>query len=130
MSNNISFTGRLGRDSELKQVGQNDLLEFNVGNNVGFGDKKSTNWFKCSVWGNRAVTLEQYLTKGQEVFVCGELTLREYENKEGIKKISPEIRVNSVDFVGGKKEGGESSPEQRRSSTSQSRPETEEDMPF
>jgi single-strand DNA-binding protein len=126
MSNSISFTGRLARDSELKKVGQNDLLEFSVGNNVGWGDKKSTNWLKCASWGKQATALEQYLKKGQEVFVCGELTLREYEAKDGSKKISPEIRVNSVDFVGGKKEGESTSAPQKK----QSSPEVDDDMPF
>ena len=64
MSNNISFIGRVGNDPELKQVGQNDILELNIANNVGFGERKSTNWFRCSIWGRRAVSLQPHMTKG------------------------------------------------------------------
>ena len=53
MSNSISFIGRLGPDPELKTVGDFKILELNVANNVGFGDKKVVNWMKCVLWGNR-----------------------------------------------------------------------------
>ena len=39
MSNVLSFTGNLGRDGELKTVGNQSLLQLAVGNTVGFGDK-------------------------------------------------------------------------------------------
>lgn len=106
MSNTLVFAGRLGRDAELKTVGQNDLLEFTVANDVGWSDKKTTNWFRCAVWGKRATSLEQYMKKGQQVVVHGELTLREYTNKDGVAKTSAEVRVEKLDLVGGKDEGG------------------------
>jgi single-strand DNA-binding protein len=130
MSNNISFVGRLSKDPELKQVGQNDVLELNVANNIGFGDRKSTNWFRCAIWGKRAVSLQEHLTKGQEVFITGQLTLREYTNRDGVKAISAEIKVGEIEFIGGKKEGGGSAPAQSRPAPAQSRPETDEDLPF
>jgi single-strand DNA-binding protein len=132
MSNSISFIGRLARDGELKKAGESDLLEISVGNSIGYGTKKSTNWFKCSIWGKQAISLEQYLTKGKEVFVCGELTLREYTNKEGVKKISPEVRVSSIDFCSGTKEGekSESAPAPAAPQKKQYSPEVDDDMPF
>jgi len=104
MSNNISVVGRLGKDAELKQVGDNQVLEFSVGSDVGYGDKKSTNWFNAGVWGKSAVALEQYLKKGQQVVVHGELTLRKYITNEGVEGTSAEIKQCRVDLVGGKKE--------------------------
>lgn len=105
MSNNISFLGRIGNDPEIKEVGGSDLLELNVANNVGFGDKASTNWFRCSIWGKRATSLQPYMKKGNQIFVTGQLTLREYTNKDGEKRISPEVRVEQIDFASsGKKE--------------------------
>lgn len=137
MSNSISFTGRLGQDPELKQAGQNDVLEFNVGNSVGWGEKKVTNWFKCSVWGNRAVSLNQNLTKGKEVFVTGQLTLREYTKRDGTKGTSAEVKVAEVEFIGGKKEEGgggggayESSAPRSAPRQAAQTPETSDDLPF
>jgi single-strand DNA-binding protein len=104
MSNNISFTGRLGQDPESKVVGETPLLILNVANNVGFGDKKTTNWFRCNIWGKQASTLSTMLKKGSEVFITGELKLGTYTNKEGAEKTSVDVRVNALDFCGSKKD--------------------------
>lgn len=101
MSNSISFVGRLGGDAELKQVGESQVLEFSIANNVGFGDRQTTNWFRCSIWGRRAQSLEHHLVKGKELFVTGELTMRPFTGRDGQEKMSANIRVNEVDFVGG-----------------------------
>jgi single-strand DNA-binding protein len=140
MSNNISFIGRIGNDPELKQVGQNDILELNVANNVGFGDRRSTNWFRCSIWGKRAVSLQPHLSKGKEVFVTGQLTLREYTNRDGEKRISADIKVGEIEFVGGNREQSQASSSEysnssapansRPAASAQSTPETDDDMPF
>lgn len=113
MSNSISFVGHLGSDAELKHVGENTVLEFRVANNVGFGDKKVTNWFRCSMWGRQAQTLEQYMVKGKTVFVAGELTLRQYTTKDGVEKLSPDIRVRDLDLVGGQQDSGQDSGSRR-----------------
>jgi single-strand DNA-binding protein len=139
MSNNLSFLGRIGNDPELKQVGQTELLEVNVANNVGFGDRRSTNWFRCTIWGKRAQSLKQYLTKGKQIFVTGQLTLREYTTKEGEKRISPEVSVDQLDFVSGGDNQGDGNAYGGAPATNQNAApaapapasaETDDDMPF
>ncbi len=98
MSNSITFIGRLTRDSEKKDVGSG-LLSFSVANDVGFGDKKVTNFFNCNIWGKRAETLSAHLTKGKQIVVYGELQLRKYE-KDGVERISPDVNVSNIDFAG------------------------------
>lgn len=108
MSNTISIVGRLGRDSERKNIGQSTLLEFNVGENVGYGDRKVTNWWSCKLWGKRAEgQLMDYLVKGASVVVFGEVTLRKHEDK-----MYPEINVTHVELVGQKSES-KSQPQQQ-----------------
>lgn len=131
MSNSISFLGRLGRDPELKQVGQNDLLEFTVANDVGFGDRKVTNWFRCTVWGKRATSLQNHLSKGSQVFIVGELTAREFEKKDGAKGFSVEVRVDKLDFAGGRGEGEQqSAPTPQQQSAPPQDLDASEEMPF
>ena len=67
MSNSISFVGRLGNDAELKHIGENTVLEFSLANDVGFKEKKLTNWFRCSFWGKRGQSLAQFLVKGKQI---------------------------------------------------------------
>jgi len=121
MSNNISVIGRLARDGESKQVGSTALYEFTVADSQGYGDKKTTNWFKCQLWGKQAESaVTQYLVKGAQVAIFGELTLREFVNKEGAKQISAEIRVNKIELLGGKQEG--QAPAQQQAKPAQSEP--------
>jgi single-strand DNA-binding protein len=100
--NKITITGRLGRDSELRALPNGDpVLSFAVADDVGFGDKKRTQWFNCSIFGKRAQALGAYLKKGQQLTVFGSLELREWVDRDGAKRITPEIRVDEVALSGG-----------------------------
>ena len=114
MSNNISIIGRLGRDGEARFLPNGTaLFEFTVADSQGFGDKKTTNWFKCQLWGKQAEGgVTPYLVKGAQVAIFGELTIREFTNKEGAKQLSPEVRVNKIELLGGKQEGQETKSQQ------------------
>ena len=91
----LTVTGGLGRDAELKTTqGGDDILSFSVGSSQGYGDKKTTNWFRCTVWGKRGRSIAEYLTKGTKVTVQGELAIGEYDGKPQY-----DIRVNEVDWV-------------------------------
>lgn len=116
MANNISIIGRLAADSEQKHTaGGAAVLEFRIADDVGFGDKKVTNWWRCAVWGKQAEgQLVDYLKKGQQVVVFGEATMREWEDKDGAKRLSPEIRVQSVQLTGSKGDGQSSGPSQHQ----------------
>lgn len=104
--NKIAITGRLAADADMRYTANNDaILNFRVADDVGYGDKKTTNWWACSLFGKRAEGLQQYLTKGQQVTIFGQAVLREWTNKEGIKQISPDIRVDEVQLMGGRNEG-------------------------
>ena len=108
MSINVcTFSGRLGRDSEVKYIPSGTaVLEFSLAVDTGFGDKKSSFWMKCAMFGDRGQKLSQYLLKGQQVIVSGEFSPREYQAGDGTTKVSLELRVNSVELVGGKQQDG------------------------
>jgi len=102
--NIYNFTGRLGRDSETKFTqGGMAICSFAVAVDFGFGDKKGTNWLRCSLFGKRAEgNLPQYLVKGTQVAISGELRIREYDDKDGVKRTSVEVSVDKLDLIGGK----------------------------
>jgi single-strand DNA-binding protein len=100
--NVFSFTGNLGRDAEVRQAGSSTVCGFSVAVKSGFGDKAQSIWIDCSIWGKQAEgKLPEYLLKGQQVAISGELGTREHNEKTYLT-----CRVNSVDLVGGKSEGG------------------------
>ncbi len=105
--NVFSFTGNLGKDCR-KGTGSTAVLNFGVGVKSGFGDKAQTIWIDCALWGKQAESkLSDYLLKGQQVAVSGELGTREHEGKTYLT-----CRVNSIDLVGGRRD--ESAPQQSR----------------
>ncbi|UOA07464.1 single-stranded DNA-binding protein [Methylobacter sp. S3L5C] len=118
MSNVFSFTGTIGRDAEVRYA-QSGLavLNFTVANNIGFGDKQQTLWIRVALFGKRAEgSLKDYLKKGQQVFVSGELTQSEYKANDGTTKTSLELNANIIDLIGKKNESG-SQPQQNYQSS-------------
>ena len=107
MSLNVwTFTGRLGRDAEQKYLPNGTAVtEFSVAVDVGFGDKKTTLWPRCAMFGDRGAKVAQYLLKGQQVGVSGSVNMREWTNKDSETKTSLEVRVSELDLIGGKGDG-------------------------
>jgi len=106
--NIYNFTGRLARDCEIRQTQSGtSICSFTVAVDFGFGDNKGVNWIRCSIFGKRAEgALPQYLLKGVQVAIAGELRVREYDDNEGNKRTSVDVSVNTLDLIGGRQDGG------------------------
>lgn len=99
------FTGNIGKDAESRFLPNGDpVVSFSVGVKSGYGEKATTTWARCAMFGKRAESVSSYLTKGQLVGISGEVTLREWNDKEGQKRSSLEVRVNDLTLLG-KKDG-------------------------
>jgi single-strand DNA-binding protein len=112
MSNVFSFIGTVGRDAEVRYLPSGQaVLNVTVANNVGFGDKQQTLWVRVALWGKRAEgSLKDYLKKGQQVFVSGELTQREFQANDGTTKVSLELSAAVLELVGRASEARKSEP--------------------
>lgn len=119
MSNVFSFTGTVGRDSEVRYTPSGlAVLSVTVANNIGFGDKQQTLWVRVALFGKRAEGgLQNYLKKGQQVFVSGELTQNEYKANDGTMKTSLELTANIIDLLGKRNEGGQNQQAYQQSSS-------------
>ena len=96
--NVFTFSGYIGQDIKIIPTSTGKVFgTFSVANKVGFGQNKTTNWFNCKLWGERANKLQPYLKKGTSVIISGELVLREYE-KDGVKMKTADVNINQVDF--------------------------------
>lgn len=129
--NVYSFTGRLGKDAELKfSQNGNPVWTASVGTGYGYGDNKGTNWIRVSVFGKRAESLGNLnLTKGTAVAVSGELRLREYDNRDGGKSWAHEVIANDVALLGGKPEASAGSGGSRGGAPQRERPARATDAP-
>lgn len=138
--NKITFAGRLAADAELRHTPNGDpVCSFRVASDVGYGDRKSTNWFSCQIWGKRGQALQEHLSKGSQVTVFGTLTLREWEGRDGAKQLSPDVRVDEIVLQGGKRDGQmqerpapqqREQPQQQEQYTGNSFDDFEDSIPF
>lgn len=97
----LTATGRLGRDAELRTVGDKKVASFSIAYETGYGDKKQTHWVDCAYW--RGEKIVSYLIKGALVEISGEPSVRTYESKGGTKAVM-QVRVDSLKLHGGKRE--------------------------
>ena len=119
--NTWNFTGNLGRDSEVRYTAAGDaVVSFSVGVKSGYGDKATTTWARCSMFGKRGESVAPYLVKGQLVGVSGEVSMREWQDKDGLTRTSLEVRANDVTLLGRRDDSGAQTashaPQQRQQS--------------
>ena len=102
--NCITIAGILGNDAEVKFMSDGTAIcSFSIADSQ--GQDKPTIWHRAQLWGKRAEgKLPSYLTKGTHVTVSGQLTQREYTDRDGVKKMAQEIRVQDVALQGGQRQ--------------------------
>ena len=128
--NVFSFTGNLGNQAEQRYTQSGDsIVSFSVAVKSGFGDKAVTTWVRCTMFGKRGESVLPYLNKGQLVGVSGEFSAREWDDKEGNKRTSIEVRVNDLTLLG--KSDREQAPPSRSEKQSPVKSgDLESDIPF
>ena len=126
--NTLIIAGGLGRDAELKYLNNGDpICNFSVADSQ--GRDKPTIWWNCTLYGKRAEALSQYLTKGQSVTVVGSVNEREWQDKEGNKRKSMDVRVSEIALQGGRKDA--EPQEERRAAPAPAQTDIDDsDLPF
>ena len=110
--NVFTATGNIGNAAETRYLPSGAAVaNFSLAVKSGYGDKAQTMWVRCALFGKRAEGgLIEYLIKGAQVAVSGELSTREWKNNEGETKTSIELKVNELTLLGGGKRETHSEP--------------------
>lgn len=87
----ITAHGNLGKDPELKNVNETQVANFSLAARTG---KDETTWIECQVWGKRAQTVCEYLSKGDKITVSGQGKIRVYEKTDGTESRSLDLKVS------------------------------------
>lgn len=111
MLNHIILMGRLTRDPELRHTQSGTAVaSFTLAVDRDFKAKntgeKATDFIECVAWKNTADFIASYFSKGRMAVVEGRLQTRDWTDKEGNKRKSSEVIVDSVYFGDSKKETG------------------------
>jgi single-strand DNA-binding protein len=91
------------------------VLNFTVAVNTWDGRAKAekSTWVRVAVFGKRAESLAKILSKGTQVVVTGDLSIREYTDKDGVVKTSVDINANTVVPMFAAKQGGQGNYERK-----------------
>jgi len=92
----VTVLGKLAFDGEKKTVGDKPMVSCRMAANVKRGTKEFTTWYNFAVWDKLAEAIAPRLTKGQLVFVSGDLEAREYKKKDGSPGTSLDIHVETI----------------------------------
>lgn len=112
----VTVVGNIGRVEELKHVGSDNtaVLNLSIASNRFSKDGSATVWYRAAIWGKLAESLAPHITVGKTMAIVGTLQFdletggpRLYEGKNGTGA-SFEIKVDKIEFVGKKDDGGSS----------------------
>lgn len=142
MVNRAILVGRLGRDPEIRYTSSGTpVANFSVATNERWKDQQGetqerTEWHKVVVWGKLAEICNQYLTKGQLVYLEGRIQSREWDDRDGNKRYTTEVVASEMKMLGGRGSERSSDPGKRQEDTAQAGSQgmdlgvTEDDIPF
>ena len=110
--NHLTICGNVTKDAEVRYLNSGDAVcNFAIADNQG-KDKPAIFW-NCTLFGKRAESLSQYLTKGQSVTVVGTVSEREFQDKNGNHRKAMDVRVQDLALQGGRREHSNEEAQQK-----------------
>ena len=112
MFQQITLVGNLGSDPEMRYtpsgvaVATFSLAVNRVWNDPNGQRQEKTTWFRVSAWRREAELVSQYLTKGRQVLIIGEVEeARAFTDRDGNQRASLEVTARTIRFIGGRGDG-------------------------
>lgn len=106
--NKVILIGNLGRDPEVRYTRDGTAVaNLNVATSESWKDpngqrQERTEWHRVVAWGRLAEVAKEYLSKGRQVYIEGKLQTRSWEDKEGNKRYTTEVKVDQMVMLGGR----------------------------
>ena len=115
--NKVILLGNLGQDPEIRHLPSGTkVANFSIATSESYVNKEGqkveqTEWHRIELWDGLANIAEQYLKKGNQVYIEGKIRSEEYQDKSGNTARSYKIRATSMNLIGSRNDatGGESS---------------------
>jgi single-strand DNA-binding protein len=114
--NKVILVGNLGRDPETRTFPSGDqVCNVTLATTDKWKDKQSgemreaTEWHRLVFNGRLAEIAAQYLRKGSQIYIEGQIRTRKYNDKDGVEKYATDIRVDQMQMLGSRQgQGGPS----------------------
>jgi len=110
MINEVRLIGNLGADPEIRQSAYGAVANLSVATTKKWKDKKSgewqeqTEWHRVVAFGFPAEFAEQWMHKGDQIYVAGSLQTRKWTNKDGVDVYTTEVKAQVLRKLGRKDE--------------------------
>lgn len=114
--NKVMIIGHLGRDPEMRYTPSGrPVTTFSVATSRSWhsadGERhEETEWFNVVTWGSLAEICNQYLRKGQQVYIEGRLQTRRWDDAEGNKHFTTELVAKEMIMLGERRDMTSSTP--------------------
>lgn len=107
LRNKVTLIGRTGKEVETVDFGSGMLARVSLATTDHYTNAKgekmeNTQWHNLVAFGKNAEILEKYVQKGKEIAIEGRIIYRNFEDKDGNKRYSTEIRIDELVLVGSK----------------------------
>ena len=113
-ANLVVFSGNIGSDPELKELGDNKAVcSFSVANNRKWGkeeNQQETTWMEIESWGPQARFISEYGAKGREVTILGRLKKDKWQDPEGNNRSSVKVVAEQIELHSSRNAGGQAAP--------------------
>ncbi len=112
--NKVILVGNLGKDPEIRHLDNGRAVtNFPLATSETYKNKMgekvtNTEWHNLVLWTPFAEIADKYLKKGNQIYVEGKLQTRSYDDKDGIKRYTTEVVVQTMTMLGSKNEGSSS----------------------
>lgn len=109
MINKVILVGRLTADPELRTTQSGvSVCSFSVAvdRKYNSGGERQADFINCVAWRQSAEFISKYFNKGKLIGIEGSIQTRNYEDKQGNKRVAVEVVVDNASFIGGKSESG------------------------
>ena len=106
--NKVELLGRVGTEPEMKYT-PNGTAVTNLRlatDRYRRDGEDATDWHTVIVWGKTAEAVNQYVTKGQRVYVAGRLVQNTWEGDDGQRRHRTEVHTQEVVFLDSNGNGG------------------------
>ncbi len=129
--NKVILIGRLGKDPDIVNFESGTKKgSFPLATGESYTDRNGqrvdhTEWHNIVVWRRLAEIVEQYLKKGDPVYIEGKLRTRSYDDREGNKKYITEIEVLNLSMLGSRSDSSSGSSTSTEAASASTTPATE-----
>lgn len=130
--NKVILIGNLGSDPEIRHLSSGSVVaNFNIATSESYTNKNGervtqTEWHRIELWDGLARVAEQYLKKGQSVYIEGKLKTENWQDSDGNNRTTTRIRGLNMTMLGGRPDHNETDEPKADNQTATSAPSQEQ----